>query len=187
MKSNISLHNILPLNGVKYPNSWFKYNTYFLLWYMLIRTWWDGFESKRRQRLWRTNRPRRPRRRNCTRPSRSWSSSSRHPRWEKGPTLFLLFYLFFATSIFFRTLNVFYSWLVVAMVYYGLSFNTKNLGGDRYVSTFVSGFVEVSIPGGAVSTQFIRWKSTAWLSRAVENIKANQLANRGCTCISGDL
>ena len=24
-----------------------------------------------------------------------------------------------------RTLNVFYSWLVVAMVYYGLSFNTK--------------------------------------------------------------
>merc|ERR1719225_1521791 len=42
-----------------------------------------------------------------------------------------------------RTLNVFYSWLIVAMVYYGLSFNTKNLGGDRYVSSFVSGFVEV--------------------------------------------
>merc|ERR1719507_125041 len=42
-----------------------------------------------------------------------------------------------------RTLNVFYSWLVVAMVYYGLSFNSKNLGADRYVSTFVSGFVEV--------------------------------------------
>merc|ERR550532_558335 len=42
-----------------------------------------------------------------------------------------------------RTLNVFYSWLVVAMVYYGLSFNSKNLGADRYVSVFVSGFVEV--------------------------------------------
>ena len=42
-----------------------------------------------------------------------------------------------------RTLNVFYSWLVVAMVYYGLSFNTKNLGGNRYVSVFISGFVEV--------------------------------------------
>lgn len=42
-----------------------------------------------------------------------------------------------------RTLNIFYSWLVVAMVYYGLSFNTKNLGGNRYVSSFVSGFVEV--------------------------------------------
>ena len=45
----------------------------------------------------------------------------------------------------FRTLNVFYSWLVVAMVYYGLSFNSKNLGADRYVSTFVSGFVEVFV------------------------------------------
>ena len=44
-----------------------------------------------------------------------------------------------------RTLNVFFSWLVVAMVYYGLSFNTKNLGGDRYLSSFVSGFVEVYI------------------------------------------
>ena len=42
-----------------------------------------------------------------------------------------------------RTLAVFYSWLVVAMVYYGLSFNSKNLGGDRYVNTFISGFVEV--------------------------------------------
>ena len=42
-----------------------------------------------------------------------------------------------------RTLNVFYSWLVVAMVYYGLSFNSKHLGGNRYVNTFVSGFVEV--------------------------------------------
>lgn len=42
-----------------------------------------------------------------------------------------------------RTLNVFYSWLVVAMVYYGLSFNTKNLGGNRYINSFISGFVEV--------------------------------------------
>lgn len=29
------------------------------------------------------------------------------------------------------------------MVYYGLSFNSKNLGGDRYVNSFISGFVEV--------------------------------------------
>lgn len=42
-----------------------------------------------------------------------------------------------------RTLNIFYSWLVVAMVYYGLSFNTKNLGGNRYINSFISGFVEV--------------------------------------------
>ena len=29
------------------------------------------------------------------------------------------------------------------MVYYGLSFNTKNIGGDIYVSNFISGFAEV--------------------------------------------
>jgi len=42
-----------------------------------------------------------------------------------------------------RTLNIFFSWCVVAMVYYGLSFNTKNIGGDIYVSNFISGFAEV--------------------------------------------
>ena len=42
-----------------------------------------------------------------------------------------------------RTLNIFYSWLVVAMVYYGLSFNSKNIGGDMYVSMFISGMAEV--------------------------------------------
>ena len=34
-----------------------------------------------------------------------------------------------------RTLNIFFSWLIVAMVYYGLSFNSKNLGGNRYVTS----------------------------------------------------
>jgi len=42
-----------------------------------------------------------------------------------------------------RTINVYFSWMVVAMVYYGLSFNTKNIGGDIYVSNFISGFAEV--------------------------------------------
>ena len=43
-----------------------------------------------------------------------------------------------------RTLNIFFSWLIVAMVYYGLSFNSKNIGGNRYVASFASGFVEVT-------------------------------------------
>jgi OCT family organic cation transporter-like MFS transporter 4/5 len=42
-----------------------------------------------------------------------------------------------------RTLLIFFSWLIVAMVYYGLSLNSKNLGGDRYLNGFLSGFVEV--------------------------------------------
>jgi len=42
-----------------------------------------------------------------------------------------------------RTLNIFFSWCVVAMVYYGLSFNTKNIGGDIYISNLISGLAEV--------------------------------------------
>jgi len=42
-----------------------------------------------------------------------------------------------------RSLNIFFSWLIVAMVYYGLSFNSKNIGGNRYVASFASGFVEI--------------------------------------------
>jgi len=42
-----------------------------------------------------------------------------------------------------RTLNIFFSWMVVAMVYYGLSFNSKNIGGDIYLSMFISGMAEV--------------------------------------------
>lgn len=42
-----------------------------------------------------------------------------------------------------RTLNMFYSWMVVAMVYYGLSFNTKHISTDIYIPMFISGFVEV--------------------------------------------
>jgi MFS transporter, OCT family, solute carrier family 22 (organic cation transporter), member 4/5 len=42
-----------------------------------------------------------------------------------------------------RTVNVYFSWLVVAMVYYGLSFNTKNIGGNIYISNLVSGLAEV--------------------------------------------
>merc|ERR1719323_2857857 len=42
-----------------------------------------------------------------------------------------------------RTINIFFSWLVVAMVYYGLSFNSKNIGGDIYLSMFISGMAEV--------------------------------------------
>ena len=35
------------------------------------------------------------------------------------------------------------------MVYYGLSLNSKNLGGDRYLNGFLSGFVEVCVQEGS--------------------------------------
>ena len=79
---------------------------------------------------------------------RGLQGADRPPRDTRDEKEVLTFFAHLSPSlpkgcIFFRTLNVFYSWLVVAMVYYGLSFNSKNLGADRYVSTFVSGFVEV--------------------------------------------
>jgi OCT family organic cation transporter-like MFS transporter 4/5 len=60
-----------------------------------------------------------------------------------------------------RTLNIYFSWLVVAMVYYGLSFNTKNIGANIYVSNFVSGFAEIVacvliIPG---QKNLLSWKN----------------------------
>merc|ERR1711874_452584 len=41
-----------------------------------------------------------------------------------------------------RTITVFITWLVIAMVYYGLSFNSKNIGGDIYISMFINGLAE---------------------------------------------
>merc|ERR1711874_380099 len=41
-----------------------------------------------------------------------------------------------------RTFTVFITWLVIAMVYYGLSFNSKNIGGDIYISIFINGLAE---------------------------------------------
>ncbi len=47
------------------------------------------------------------------------------------------------------------------MVYYGLSFNTKNIGANIYVSNFVSGFAEIVacvliIPG---QKNVLSWKN----------------------------
>ncbi|PAA53956.1 hypothetical protein BOX15_Mlig011217g1 [Macrostomum lignano] len=41
-----------------------------------------------------------------------------------------------------RTLNVFFSWFVVSLCYYGLSLNAEDLGGSVYVNTIISGLVE---------------------------------------------
>ncbi|XP_077976897.1 organic cation transporter protein-like isoform X2 [Glandiceps talaboti] len=42
-----------------------------------------------------------------------------------------------------KTLIMFYCWIIVTLVYYGLSFNTSNLGGDDYINCFLAGAVEV--------------------------------------------
>ncbi|XP_077977305.1 organic cation transporter protein-like [Glandiceps talaboti] len=46
-----------------------------------------------------------------------------------------------------KTLILFYCWVVITLVYYGLSFNTSNLGGDDYVNCFLAGAVEIPAYG----------------------------------------
>ncbi|PIK54706.1 putative organic cation transporter protein-like [Apostichopus japonicus] len=41
------------------------------------------------------------------------------------------------------TVNLMYNWAVCSMVYYGLSLSTSDLGGNIYISFFISGAVEV--------------------------------------------
>lgn len=49
-----------------------------------------------------------------------------------------------------RTLNIFFNWMVNSGVYYGLSLNTSNLGGNPYLNFVISGAVE--LPGLALAT-----------------------------------
>ncbi|XP_061176496.1 organic cation transporter protein-like [Saccostrea echinata] len=41
------------------------------------------------------------------------------------------------------SLNVWFNWLVNAMVYYGLALGTDNLGGDPYINFMIAGAVEI--------------------------------------------
>ncbi|XP_070532070.1 organic cation transporter protein-like isoform X2 [Ptychodera flava] len=42
-----------------------------------------------------------------------------------------------------KTLILFYNWLVNTLIYYGLAFNTSNLGGSDYFNCFLAGAVEI--------------------------------------------
>ncbi|XP_070567616.1 organic cation transporter protein-like [Ptychodera flava] len=51
--------------------------------------------------------------------------------------------LFKTPTLRIRTLNIFFNWFSNSLVYYGLSFNTDDLGENDYVNFFISGAVEV--------------------------------------------
>ncbi|XP_033741750.1 uncharacterized protein LOC117328333 [Pecten maximus] len=53
-----------------------------------------------------------------------------------------LWHLFTSRVLLIRTLIIFFNWGVVSLVYYGLSLNTGNLGGDFYVNFLLTGLVE---------------------------------------------
>lgn len=53
-----------------------------------------------------------------------------------------LWHLFSTKAMFIRTMIIFLNWIVVSMVYYGLSLNTGNLAGDFYLNFAISGLIE---------------------------------------------
>ncbi|XP_060081317.1 organic cation transporter protein-like [Ylistrum balloti] len=54
-----------------------------------------------------------------------------------------MWHLFSTKVMLFRTLVILYNWCIVSMIYYGLSLNAGNLGGDFYLNLFLSGLVEI--------------------------------------------
>ncbi|XP_041356318.1 organic cation transporter protein-like [Gigantopelta aegis] len=65
--------------------------------------------------------------------------------------------LFTRRVLLIRTLIIFFNWFVISMLYYGVSLNTRNLGGSNFYLTFaISGLVE--FPGIFLCNLFMdRW------------------------------
>lgn len=51
--------------------------------------------------------------------------------------------LFRHPNLFKKSLIIFWLWFVVSLTYYGLSWNTSNLGGNMYLNFVISGLVEI--------------------------------------------
>ncbi|XP_076336274.1 organic cation transporter protein-like isoform X2 [Tachypleus tridentatus] len=49
-----------------------------------------------------------------------------------------------------KTLNIYFNWFVNSFVYYGLSLNTSNLGGNPFINFFIAGAVEFPSYGASV-------------------------------------
>ncbi|XP_035233013.1 organic cation transporter protein-like isoform X2 [Stegodyphus dumicola] len=64
------------------------------------------------------------------------------------------------------TLIIYFCWFIIGYIYYALSWNTNDLGGNPYITFFISGAVEV--PSGLI---FL------FISRAIGNRKALLIGN----------
>ncbi|XP_078484220.1 organic cation/carnitine transporter 2-like [Ciona intestinalis] len=62
---------------------------------------------------------------------------------EKGVQKFTYLDMLKHSSIRKRSLVMFYIWMVVSMVYYGIGLNTSNLGGNMFINCFVAAAVEI--------------------------------------------
>jgi len=57
-----------------------------------------------------------------------------------------------------RTLNMFFAWAVVTFMYYGLSFNSGNIGSNMFVSFILTMLVEIP-------SYLFCWKTLDWMGR----------------------
>ncbi|XP_077967854.1 organic cation transporter protein-like isoform X2 [Styela clava] len=55
-----------------------------------------------------------------------------------------------------RTLTMWFTWFVCSVVYYGVAFNTSNMGGNPYINCFVAAAVE--IPAYAMVIGLLKWR-----------------------------
>ncbi|OWF50930.1 organic cation transporter protein-like isoform X1 [Mizuhopecten yessoensis] len=62
--------------------------------------------------------------------------------------------------MFLLSINVWFNWLINAMVYYGLSLGTDNLGGDPYINFCIAGAVE--IPAYVLCVIFLNRLGRRW-------------------------
>lgn len=76
----------------------------------------------------------------------------------KKPTLVDLFR---TPRLRWRTLNLYYNWFVISLVYYGLSLNSGNLGGDLFVNNLILGAVE--FPGILMCVFLVMHTGRRWI------------------------
>ncbi|KAK3086719.1 hypothetical protein FSP39_022468 [Pinctada imbricata] len=65
-----------------------------------------------------------------------------HPEKLWVPKTERLWKLFSHRVLFFRTTILIFNWIVVSMIYYGVTMHTRNLGGNFYLNFFILGVVE---------------------------------------------
>ncbi|XP_022237085.1 organic cation transporter protein-like isoform X2 [Limulus polyphemus] len=72
-----------------------------------------------------------------------------------------------------KTLNLYFIWFVLAFVYYGLSLNTNNLGGNPFLNFFIAGAVEFPSYGASVF-------AIKYLGRRISGMSTMVIAGLAC-------
>ncbi|BFZ10272.1 hypothetical protein BsWGS_13311 [Bradybaena similaris] len=82
------------------------------------------------------------------------------------------------------SLNIWFNWLVNALVYYGLSLNTGNLAGDPYLNFCIAGAVE--IPAYALCIAFLNKVGRRWPLVLSMYLGGVACILSGCIPVGGD-